>query len=104
LTARSIAGPDFAVLLKVTPVYINGGLAYDPIRGVIYGGRCCNQTASIDAYDASTLVQLVDRSLQLDNSGSLSVGVDPMRRVAFVYDGSKAYSTRSASRTVATAR
>lgn len=100
LSARHLEPPYAPVL--TTPVdYVNGGLALDPIRGVLYGNRCCNPTAAIAAHDARTLTNLGERDIAVDTSGSVSIKIDPLRRVLFAFDGKTvklyAFSIESAS-------
>jgi hypothetical protein len=88
LSARALSPPYDAVLTSEVS-YVNGALALDPLRGVLYGNRCCAPGASIQAHDARTLELVASKTITLDNSGSLSIELDPLRRVLFVYDGKR---------------
>lgn len=85
LTAHAIA-PPFEVIATSPQGPINGALALDPIRRVLYGGRCCNGDTPIEAFDAVTLQPLADKRIALRGSGSIALKVDPLRRVLYAYD------------------
>jgi hypothetical protein len=89
LSARSLT-PPYRSLKTAEQTYVSGALAVDPVRGVLYGSRCCRVGAPIFAHDARTLEVLDDKTLDVQTSGSITLEVDALRRVLFVFDGPKA--------------
>lgn len=89
LSARTLE-PPYTAVLTAQQTYVNGALAVDVVRGVLYGSRCCRVGAPIFAHDARTLEVLDDKTIAVETSGSVTLEVDALRRVLFVFDGPKA--------------
>lgn len=86
LSARELQ-PPYNAIITAEQTYVNGALALDPVRGILYGNRCCVSGATIQAHDARTLELLPQKGFSFETSGWLSIELDPLRRVLFVYDG-----------------
>lgn len=86
LSARSLQ-PPYEAILTAKETYMNGAIALDPLRGILYGNRCCSKGATVQAHDARTLELLPQKGFSFETSGWLSIELDPLRRVLFVYDG-----------------
>jgi len=85
ITAQRRVAP-FEVLASAERGTTNGAISLDPLRGILYGGQCCNPNLPLQAYDARTLLRAMDRDIPLSGSGSISIAVDGPRRILFVYD------------------
>ncbi|MDP3221258.1 MAG: putative metal-binding motif-containing protein, partial [Deltaproteobacteria bacterium] len=85
LTAQDTEAP-FGVIASATRGTLNGAIALDPVRGVIYGSACCAASQAIQAYEPVGLTRFAARDIPVTSSGSLAIEVDAPRRVLFFYD------------------
>ena len=85
ITAQDTSAP-FGVLAAATRGTLNGAIALDPVRGVLYGSACCAASQAIQAYEPVGLTRFSARDIPVTSSGSLAIEVDAPRRVLFFYD------------------
>ena len=85
ITAQDTDAP-FGVLASATRGTLNGAIALDPVRGVLYGSACCAASQAIQAYEPVGLTRFAARDIPVTSSGSLAIEVDAPRRVLFFYD------------------